>query len=104
MLHLWWRITAHSLITAAAQTVSIHVCLLQGVGASQLSEGGRVPWREDFLFAQGIVEGEHQVSWEDGGVYYGEWSAGRPHGRGIFVWPTGVCWQLPASSTGGWQA
>eukprot|EP00891_Asterochloris_glomerata_P007971 jgi/Astpho2/7971/Aster-06568 len=62
---------------------------MQGVGASQLSEGGRVPWREDFLFAQGIVEGEHQVSWEDGGVYYGEWSAGRPHGRGIFVWPTG---------------
>ena len=74
------------------------------MGASQLSEGGRVPWREDFLFAQGIAEGEHQVSWEDGGVYYGEWSAGRPHGRGIFVWPTGGCWQLPGSGTGGWQA
>lgn len=48
----------------------------------------RMPIQED------IEDGEAHHSWLDGSEYFGEWRDGRPNGRGIFVWPTGVFYKL----------
>lgn len=43
------------------------------------------------LVPAALPDGTHHVRYSDGSAYYGEWRGGRMHGRGVFVWPNGVC-------------
>lgn len=37
-----------------------------------------------------LDDGERHHKWPDGGEYFGEWNHGLAHGRGIYVYPSGV--------------
>ena len=45
-----------------------------------------------------LPDGVHRVRFPDGSQYIGEYHGGRMHGRGVFIWPTGACSEVP-----GWR-
>ncbi len=55
-----------------------------GAAGKSAAVTARAPIQED------EEDGEAHHSWLDGSEYFGEWHGGRPNGRGIFVWPTGM--------------
>ena len=75
---------AASVASVPAQNHTGSSSVQGGASGKGAAVAARMPIQED------IEDGEAHHSWLDGSEYFGEWRDGRPNGRGIFVWPTGV--------------
>lgn len=75
---------AASVASVPAQNPTGSSSVRGGTSGKGAAVAARAPIQED------IEDGEAHHSWPDGSEYFGEWRNGRPNGRGIFVWPTGV--------------
>ena len=40
-----------------------------------------------------VLEGEHELTFEDGSVYRGNWLKNQRHGYGIYTWATGTIYE-----------